>query len=120
MYEIFTHNRTCKKRPLKVEFQPMGIPDGSSLLGQVVLGSSSGPLEGLLVNTWMADMPHGGMRGHNGSNCYHYFLMVCCFINSLIFISFSPGKFIFTVTEFECIPVTTLQQTDQFGWVMSR
>uniref|UniRef100_A0A3B4V2M0 Alpha kinase 1 n=1 Tax=Seriola dumerili TaxID=41447 RepID=A0A3B4V2M0_SERDU len=89
MYEIFKHNNTCKKRPLKADFQPLGIPKTASLLGQSVLGSSSGPGEGLLVNTWIGDMPD------------------------------KQGKFMSTVTEFGCIPITTLYHTDQFGWMMT-
>lgn len=57
MYEISSDNRTCTKKPLKVEFQPMEIPKNASLLGQSVLGSSSGPGQGLLVNTWVGDLP---------------------------------------------------------------
>lgn len=87
VYQIFRHNRTCKKIPFKQDFQPLGVPNGASLLGQVVLGSSSAPLEGLLVNSWIGDIPKG-------------------------------GKFVTTVTEFGCIPVTSLFQTDQYGWLM--
>ncbi|XP_044039040.1 ependymin-2-like [Siniperca chuatsi] len=89
MYDINEQNRTCKKRPLKVDFQPLGIPKNASLLGQVVLGSSSGPGEGLLVNTWTGDLPD------------------------------KAGKFMSTVTEFGCIPVSTVYHTDQFGWVVT-
>ncbi|XP_023280155.1 ependymin-1-like [Seriola lalandi dorsalis] len=89
MYEIFHHNKTCKKMPLKADFQPLGIPKTASLLGQSVLGSSSGPGQGLLVNTWIGDLPD------------------------------KQGKFMTTVTEFGCIPITTLYHTDQFGWMMT-
>ncbi|KAK5876118.1 hypothetical protein CesoFtcFv8_027118 [Champsocephalus esox] len=88
MYEIHRHNRTCNKMPLKGDFQPMGIPKDASLLGQVVLGSSSEPGEGLLVNTWTGDLPE------------------------------KAGKFMSTVTEFGCIPVSTLFHTDRFGWMV--
>ncbi|KAE8278909.1 hypothetical protein D5F01_LYC22491 [Larimichthys crocea] len=57
MYEINEHDRTCKKKALKDDFQPWAIPKDASLLGQVILGSSSAPGEGLLVNTWMGDLP---------------------------------------------------------------
>lgn len=57
MYEIHEHNRTCKKKPLKADFQPMAIPKDATLVGQLVLGSSSGPGEGLLVNSWTGDLP---------------------------------------------------------------
>uniref|UniRef100_A0A3Q3E6G3 Ependymin-2-like n=1 Tax=Labrus bergylta TaxID=56723 RepID=A0A3Q3E6G3_9LABR len=76
MYEINHHNRTCKKIPLKVDFQPLGISKDASLLGQVIVGSSSGPGQGLLVNTWIGDLPN------------------------------KEGKYMSTVTEFGCIPVS--------------
>ncbi|MEQ2185266.1 hypothetical protein GOODEAATRI_016430 [Goodea atripinnis] len=89
MYEIHEHNRTCKKSPLKVEFQPLGIPKNASLLGQVVVGSSSGPGQGLLVNTWVGELPD------------------------------KSGKYMATVTEFACIPVSTAYHTKEFGWMVT-
>uniref|UniRef100_A0A3Q2Q245 Ependymin n=1 Tax=Fundulus heteroclitus TaxID=8078 RepID=A0A3Q2Q245_FUNHE len=89
MYEIHAHNRTCQKKPLKVEFHPMAVPKDASLLGQAVLGSSSGPGQGLLVNTWTGDLPD------------------------------KSGKYMTTVTEFGCIPVSTAYHTKEFGWVVT-
>ncbi|MEQ2279998.1 hypothetical protein AMECASPLE_014959 [Ameca splendens] len=89
MYEIHEHNRTCKKSPLKVEFQPLGIPKNASLLGQVVVGSSSGPGQGLLVNTWVGELPD------------------------------KSGKYMATVTEFACIPVSSAYHTKEFGWMVT-
>lgn len=60
MYEINRKDKTCKKSPLKTDFQPMAVPKGASLLGQAVLGSSSAPGQGLLFNTWMGDLPKTG------------------------------------------------------------
>lgn len=60
MYEINRKDKTCKKSPLKTDFQPMAVPKDASLLGQAILGSSSGPGQGLLVNTWMGDLPKTG------------------------------------------------------------
>uniref|UniRef100_A0A669DY67 Ependymin-like 1 n=1 Tax=Oreochromis niloticus TaxID=8128 RepID=A0A669DY67_ORENI len=48
--------RTCKKKPLRADFHPMEIPINSSLVGQAVLGSSSGVGQGLLVNTWTGNL----------------------------------------------------------------
>ncbi|KAK5848616.1 hypothetical protein PBY51_006214 [Eleginops maclovinus] len=87
MYEIHRHNRSCTKRPLKGDFHPMVIPKDASLLGQVILGSSSGPGQGLLVNTWTGDLPN------------------------------KAGKFLRTVTEFGCVPVSSLFRTKNFGWM---
>uniref|UniRef100_A0A3P8W5M7 Ependymin-like n=1 Tax=Cynoglossus semilaevis TaxID=244447 RepID=A0A3P8W5M7_CYNSE len=86
MYEINDWNKTCKKWPLKADFHPLAIPKDAVLLGQVVIGSSSGPGQGLLVNTWTGDI---------------------------------GGTYMMTVTEFGCIPVTTVQHTNKFGWIMT-
>ncbi|XP_040929545.1 ependymin-1-like isoform X2 [Betta splendens] len=88
VYNINDFNHTCEKLPLEADFQPLGIPPGASLVGQAVLGSSSGPGEGLLINIWTGDLPE------------------------------KAGKFLSTVTEFGCIPVSTLFHTDQYGWVV--
>ncbi|CAF88218.1 unnamed protein product [Tetraodon nigroviridis] len=88
MYEIDRKNRTCKKSPLKTDFHPLAIPKDANLLGQAILGSSSGWGQGLLVNTWMGDLPEG-------------------------------GKYISTVTQFGCIPISTAVQTSQFGWILT-
>lgn len=56
MYKINYRNRTCTKKPLNADFHPLAIPKKASLLGQVVLGSSSGPGQGLLVNTWVGEL----------------------------------------------------------------
>lgn len=60
MYEINDKAKTCTKKPLKASFQPLKIPDQAKSIGQFVLGSSSGPGEGLLVNSWTGDIPQGG------------------------------------------------------------
>lgn len=70
MYEIHEHNRTCKKKPLKADFQPLAIPKDATLVGQFVLGSSSGPGEGLLVNSWTGDLPD-----KTGVRTFHSFLL---------------------------------------------
>ncbi|XP_037531035.1 ependymin-1-like [Nematolebias whitei] len=78
MYEIHEHNRTCKKKPLKVDFQPMAITKETTLVGQFVLGSSSGPRDGLLLNSWAGDLPD------------------------------KTGEHVSSVTEFGCIPVISV------------
>ncbi|XP_078131764.1 ependymin-2-like [Sander vitreus] len=89
MYEINDVDRTCKKKPLKADFQPMAIPKDASLLSQAVLGSSSGPGQGLLVNSWVGDLPD------------------------------KSGKYVTTVTEFGCIPVCSDYQTKEYGWLVT-
>nr|XP_057921587.1 ependymin-2-like [Doryrhamphus excisus] len=89
MYEINNQDHTCKRKPLKVDFHPMAIPKNATLLGQAVLGSSSGPGEGLLVNSWTGTIPNTG------------------------------GHYLSTVTEFGCIPISTAYQTKSFGWMVT-
>uniref|UniRef100_A0A8P4KG58 Ependymin n=1 Tax=Dicentrarchus labrax TaxID=13489 RepID=A0A8P4KG58_DICLA len=91
MYKINYRNRTCCKKPLSVDFHPLEIPQNASLLGQVVLGSSSGPGQGVLVNTWA-----GELQMKKGK-----------------------GTYMSTVTEFGCVPVSTLFHTDRSGWVVT-
>uniref|UniRef100_A0A3P8Y9I2 Ependymin n=1 Tax=Esox lucius TaxID=8010 RepID=A0A3P8Y9I2_ESOLU len=93
MYKIHHRNKTCKKERLTREhFHPMEIPRDATLLGQVVLGSSSGPGQGLLVNTW-----HGEHKTRTGG----------------------MRKYLSTFTEFGCIPVTFTHHTNRTGWVMT-
>ncbi|CAK6965301.1 ependymin-2-like [Scomber scombrus] len=92
MYKINYKNRTCCKKPLSVDFHPLAIPQDASLLGQVILGASSGPGQGLLVNTWAGEV----QMKNNGT-----------------------AKYMSTVTEFGCIPVSTLFHTNKSGWVVT-
>ncbi|XP_051566252.1 ependymin-like [Myxocyprinus asiaticus] len=89
VYSINMRNKTCQKNPLQTAFHPLKIPRNASLLAQVVLGGSSGPGEGLLVNTWTGVVPE------------------------------TQGKYIATVTEFGCIPVSTIYYTEEMGWVVT-
>lgn len=63
MYQFSYRNRTCIKRPLKVDFQPLEVPKNASLMGQVVLGASSGPGQGVLVNSWAGEVSSGPAKG---------------------------------------------------------
>ncbi|KAM4565352.1 ependymin-like [Fundulus diaphanus] len=89
MYKINNREQTCLKRRLSTDFIPLAIPVDASLVGQVVLGSSSVPGEGILVNTWS-----GLLQTKKGI-----------------------AKYVSTVTEFGCIPVSTLFSTDRKEWV---
>ena len=79
MFFIDKKNRNCTKRALKGDFQPMQVPQDAQLLGQAVLGSSSGPGEGLLVNTWVGNSPETGRRRRATSRSF-----VCYFSYSLM------------------------------------
>uniref|UniRef100_A0A3B4AJR8 Ependymin-like 1 n=1 Tax=Periophthalmus magnuspinnatus TaxID=409849 RepID=A0A3B4AJR8_9GOBI len=91
MYQIDTKASKCTKQPLQADFMPLGVPPNASLLGQYVIGSSSGPGEGLLVDTWF---------------------------KILIFKEGVLSQYMVTVTEFGCIPVSTLYQTKEYGWIV--
>ncbi|XP_070785929.1 ependymin-like [Enoplosus armatus] len=91
MYKINYRNHTCCKKRLSVDFHPLAIPESASLLGQVVLGSSSGPGQGVLVNSW-----GGEIQLKRGT-----------------------AKYMSTVTEFGCVPVSTLFHTNKSGWVVT-
>ncbi|XP_055074253.1 ependymin-like 1 [Misgurnus anguillicaudatus] len=89
VYTISYRNKTCQKNLLNTTFHPSEIPRNASLMSQVVLGGSSGPGEGLLVNTWTGVVPE------------------------------TQGKYLATVTEFGCIPVSMLYYTAETGWVVT-
>lgn len=63
MYEFSYRNRTCTKRRLNIDFQPMRVPSNATLTGQVVLGASSGFGQGVLVNSWVGEVPIGSENG---------------------------------------------------------
>ncbi|CAJ1086636.1 ependymin-like [Xyrichtys novacula] len=91
MYKINTRNQTCCKKQLTMDFHPLEIPEDATLLGEVVLGSSSGWGQGVLVNTWTGEMQL--KRGQ--------------------------AKYMNTVTEFGCVPVSSLFRTDKTGWILT-
>jgi len=91
MYVINWQKQSCTKEALKTRFHPLAVPKDASLLGQAVLGSSSGPGQGLLVNTWQGDV-------HMKNQTLPY---------------------MFTVTEFGCIPVSSVVRTDELGWTLT-
>uniref|UniRef100_A0A3Q4GD59 Ependymin-like 1 n=1 Tax=Neolamprologus brichardi TaxID=32507 RepID=A0A3Q4GD59_NEOBR len=55
MYKINNKNRTCTKQHLSPDFHPLAVPRNATLMGQFVLGASSGPGQGVLVNSWYGD-----------------------------------------------------------------
>uniref|UniRef100_A0A8C8DHS4 Uncharacterized protein n=1 Tax=Oryzias sinensis TaxID=183150 RepID=A0A8C8DHS4_9TELE len=74
MYEIDDAKQTCKKSPLKADFQPLKIPQDAFWLSQTVVGSSSLPGQGLLVNNWYGKLPDKSVTGtcvvkNNGWKC---------------------------------------------------
>ncbi|XP_017277547.1 ependymin-2 [Kryptolebias marmoratus] len=91
MYKLHYRNHTCCKKRLDRRFHPLMIPRNASFLGQAVLGSSSGPGQGVLVNTWFGDLH---MRN-------------------------KTAKYLSTVTEFGCIPISTLFYSPNREWVVT-
>jgi len=71
MYKINNKDRTCLKKHLSVDFHTLAIPKDASLVGQAVLGSSSVPGEGVLVNMWTGKLQmrkgKGTVRGKTKS-----------------------------------------------------
>ncbi|XP_062404301.1 ependymin-1-like [Sardina pilchardus] len=59
MYKINPDDQTCVKTKLKSKFHPMEVPKGAVFLAPVVLGTSSSPGQGLVVNTFLGLMPNG-------------------------------------------------------------
>uniref|UniRef100_A0A3Q0SW50 Ependymin-like 1 n=1 Tax=Amphilophus citrinellus TaxID=61819 RepID=A0A3Q0SW50_AMPCI len=96
MYQINSRNQTCTKKRLSTDFHPLAVPRNATLLGQVVLGSSSGPGQGILVNSWYGELQ---MKNRSGT--------------------IRATKYFTTVTEFGCIPVTTLYHTNTGEWVVN-
>ncbi|XP_048884793.1 ependymin-like 1 [Brienomyrus brachyistius] len=89
MYDISYHNHSCKRVPLRVHFHPMEVPREAQLLSEVVLGSSSAPGQGLLVNIWVGNVSETG------------------------------GKYFSTFTEFGCLPVSSIYYSNSTGWVIT-
>jgi len=87
LYEIYHHNKTCVKKALQSEFHPMEVPKGAGFVAQVVLGTSSSPGQGLLVNSWWGDMPD------------------------------KQGNYMVSFTEFGCLPVSAFFKSKNMGWV---
>nr|WAJ59520.1 epdl2 protein [Gymnarchus niloticus] len=85
MYEISYRNETCKKIALKTPFQPIEIPSNAHLMGEVILGSSSAPGMGLLVNVWDGTVPE------------------------------LKANYQLAFTEFGCLPVSYVYHTKETG-----
>ncbi|KAL4631408.1 ependymin-like [Arapaima gigas] len=88
LYNISYHDQTCEKRALNASFHPMEVPRGAKFQNQLILGSSSGPGQGLLVNTWTGEVPE------------------------------VQGKYYATFTEFGCLPVSNFYYSERTGWVI--
>ncbi|KPP56922.1 hypothetical protein Z043_125412, partial [Scleropages formosus] len=88
LYNISYHDHTCKKRGLNATFHPIEVPRDATLMSQVILGSSSGPGQGLLVNTWTGKVPG------------------------------RDGMYYATFTEFGCFPVSNFYHSNKTGWVI--
>ncbi|KAM9424246.1 ependymin-like [Pholidichthys leucotaenia] len=89
VFKINNKNQTCCKKHLSREFHPLRVPRNSSFLGQVVYGSSSNPGEGVLVNNFYGDLQ---MRKER-------------------------VDYLCTVTEFGCVPLTSIFHSPTSGWV---
>ncbi|KAI1898501.1 hypothetical protein AGOR_G00073000 [Albula goreensis] len=88
LYEISWETQSCEKMALEESFHPMEVPHNSTFLGQTVIGSSSGHGQGLLVNTWAGEVEE------------------------------AHAKYMTTVTEHGCLPVSSLYHTEETGWMV--
>nr|WAJ59516.1 epdl2 protein [Brevimyrus niger] len=88
-YEISYRNQTCKKTPLKTPFTPIEIPPDAKLEAQVVLGSSSAPGMGVLVNSWTGAVPE------------------------------QKAKYQLTFTEFGCLPISSIAHVENVGLIIT-
>ncbi|XP_062372249.1 ependymin-like isoform X3 [Sardina pilchardus] len=88
-YNINHANQTCVKEALQSDFHPMAVPKSASFLSQVVLGTSSTPGQGLLVNTWWGDVRESEGDGH----------------------------YVMSFTELSCLPVSGLFYTEDKRWI---
>uniref|UniRef100_A0AAY4A8F4 Ependymin n=1 Tax=Denticeps clupeoides TaxID=299321 RepID=A0AAY4A8F4_9TELE len=87
VYLINHDEQSCKKKRMNSTFHPLEVPKQASFLSQIVLGSLSGPGEGLLVNNWYGESP--------------------C----------KKVKYLMTVTEFGCLPVGVHYRTNRTGLI---
>ncbi|XP_063042895.1 ependymin-1-like [Engraulis encrasicolus] len=72
-YEINRLNKSCVKRQGPTDFQPLEVPKGAAFMSQVVLGTSSSPGQGVLVNNWREDIPHQSEALEFISHLQHYY-----------------------------------------------
>ncbi|KAJ8384923.1 hypothetical protein AAFF_G00197310 [Aldrovandia affinis] len=77
----------CKKRALETSFQPMQVPSNATFMGQVIVGSSSMPLQGLLVNNWVGELPE------------------------------MQAKYMASFTAIGCLPLSTIYYTNETGYM---
>ncbi|KAJ0055858.1 hypothetical protein NL108_016803 [Boleophthalmus pectinirostris] len=58
-YEMDGLTSTCSKRPLRADYQPIGIPDDATSAMPLIFGSLSVPGGGMQVNSWQGLSPRG-------------------------------------------------------------
>lgn len=89
LYKISFHNKTCERLPLSVPFRPLEVPQDASFGGQLIIGGSSKPGEGLLVNLWKGTDPQ------------------------------TKGRYMMTFTEFGCLPIQQNYFSKETGGVFT-
>ncbi|KAI4895305.1 hypothetical protein NFI96_011142 [Prochilodus magdalenae] len=86
VYEINNANQTCKKKTLVTSFNPIQVPPDSVFAGQAIMGTTSIPEGGVLVNNWVGEVPE------------------------------IQVKYMFIFSEYTCLPVTVMIHTPEFNW----
>nr|XP_014339930.1 PREDICTED: ependymin-like [Latimeria chalumnae] len=89
MYTINQETKSCSKTRLETPFKKIEVPKDAEFVSQLVIGGSSDPREGLLVNIWKGTEREFG------------------------------GYYQVTVTEFGCLPLSTLYYSEKTGWVLT-
>ncbi|XP_005988944.1 ependymin-2-like [Latimeria chalumnae] len=89
MYTINLETKSCNKTHLDTPFRKIEVPKDAEFVSQLVFGGSSDPREGLLVNIWKGTEHEFG------------------------------GYYQVSVTEFGCLPLSTLYLSEKTSWVIT-
>ncbi|XP_049336549.1 ependymin-2 isoform X1 [Astyanax mexicanus] len=86
IYEIDHASQTCKKKSLETSFHPMQVPPDSLFFGQAIMGTTSIPAGGLLVNNWVGE------------------------------VSEIKAQYMLIFSEYTCLPITAMVHRPGLGW----
>ncbi|KAL7887018.1 hypothetical protein AOLI_G00047390 [Acnodon oligacanthus] len=86
LYEIDHASQTCKKKTLETSFHPMQVPPNSLFFGQAIMGTTSVPAGGVLVNNWVGEITE------------------------------IQANYLLVFSEYTCLPITVLIHIPDQGW----
>ncbi|XP_017562290.1 ependymin-2-like [Pygocentrus nattereri] len=87
VYEINHTSQTCKMKTLETSFHPMQVPPNSLFFGQAIMGTTSVPASGVLVNNWVGE------------------------------ISEIQANYVLVFSAYMCLPITALIHRPDQGWI---